>query len=374
MQFLFFTPEDRQNDLTSYRLFNNLLTRGVDLVEIDGSYGEGGGQILRTALAFSAILKIPLRVKNVRATRKNPGLGNQHLAAVNALARISGATSQGNKIGSQTLTFIPQEIRPGDYEFKIGTAGSVTLLLQAIFLPLCLARGGSTLTLVGGTHVPWSPPFHYFSQVLLPNLKPMRVSAEAMIEKWGFYPKGGGRVQLKINPIDGLEPVSLIERGLLKKISGISAIANLPKHVAERQTEQALKRIRRELKINPEIAILSDAPSIGQGSFLFLLAEYEGIVVGFSSLGGRGKPAEKVADEAVDYLKDYVESDGCVDSHLADQLVPFMALARGTSSFTTQRITEHLLTNLWVVAHFVETKIQTWGELGRTGRVDFLNE
>lgn len=344
------------------------------MVEIDGSYGEGGGQILRTTLAFSAILKIPVRVKNIRASRKKPGLGNQHLAAVNALARISGGIVEGNNIGSQTLTFIPQEIRPGDYGFKIGTAGSVTLLLQAIFLPLCLAQGDSTLALFGGTHVPWSPPFHYFSQVLLPTLKPMGVSADALIGRWGFYPKGGGQVRLKISSMDGIKPISLIERGPLTKIRGISAIANLPKHVAERQREQALNRIRRELKLDPEIAVFSDAPSIGEGSFLFLLVEYEGIVVGFSSLGARGKPAEKVADEAVGYLKDYVESDGCVDPHLADQLVPFMALAKGESSFTTTQMTEHLFTNLWVVAHFIETKIQMWGDLGRTGRVDFLNK
>jgi len=344
------------------------------MIEIDGSYGEGGGQILRTALAFSAILKIPFRIKNIRASRRNPGLGNQHLAAVNALARISGAAIEGNKIGSQTLTFIPQEIRPGDYEFRIETAGSITLLLQAIFLPLCLAQGDSTLTLVGGTHVPWSPPFHYFSQIFLPTLKPMKVSAEAMIEKWGFYPKGGGRVQLKINRIDELKPISLVERGPLRKINGFSAIANLPKHVAERQREQALKRVRRELKIDPEINILFDAPSVGQGSFLFLFAEYEGILAGFSSLGARGKPAEKVADEAVDYLKDYIRSNGCVDPHLADQLVLFMALAKGNSSFTTTQMTDHLFTSLWVVGHFVERKIHTRGEPGESGRVDFFNE
>jgi RNA 3'-terminal phosphate cyclase (ATP) len=166
----------------------------------------------------------------------------------------------------------------------------------------------------------------------------------------------------------------LVERGLLKKIRGISAIANLPKHVADRQREQALNRIRGELGIDSEIDILYGAPSIGQGSFLFLLAEYEGIIVGFSSLGARGKPAEKVADEAVDYLKNYIESTGCVDPHLADQLVPFMALAKGKSSFTTTQMTEHLLTNLWVVAHFIETKIQRRGELGGSGRVDFFNE
>jgi len=346
----------------------------VLMIEIDGSYGEGGGQILRTALAFSSILKVPIRVANIRASRKKAGLGNQHLAAVNALARISGAMMEGNKIGSRTLTFIPREILPGDYEFRIETAGSVTLLLQAIFLPLCLTQRDSTMSLVGGTHVPWSPPFHYFSQIFLSMLKSMRVSAKAVIEKWGFYPKGGGRVQLRISGTDELKPISLIERGPLKKINGFSAIANLPKHVAERQREQALKRIRRELKIDPEFSILFDAPSIGQGSFLFLFAEYERILAGFSSLGARGKPAEKVADEAVDSLKNYVESDGCVDPHLSDQLVPFMALAKGNSSFTTTRMTDHLFTNLWVVGHFMGTKIQTRGELGGTGRVDFFNE
>ncbi len=344
------------------------------MIEIDGSYGEGGGQILRTALAYSAISKIPIRVKNIRASRKNPGLGNQHLVGVNALARISGATIEGNKIGSQTLTFTPRETRPGDYKFEIETAGSVTLVLQSIFLPLCLAQGDSTLSLVGGTHVPWSPPFHYFSQVFLPALRPMGVSSEAGIEKWGFYPRGGGLVRLRINPVQELKPISLTERGSSKKIRGISAIANLPKHVADRQKEQALKRIRNELEIDPNLDVLYDAPSIAQGSFLFLLAEYEGIIVGFSSLGARGKPAEKVADEAVDFLKDYIESNGCVDPHLADQLVPFMALAKGNSSFTTTQMTKHLLTNLWVIAHFIEAKIQTLGDLGRPGRVDILNE
>jgi RNA 3'-terminal phosphate cyclase (ATP) len=343
------------------------------MIEIDGSYGEGGGQILRTALAYAAILKTPVRIRNVRANRKKPGLGIQHLASANALARICGGTLEGNRAGSQTLVFIPQEIRPGDYEFKIETAGAVTLLLQAIFLPLCLAQGESRLTLVGGTHVPWSPPFHYFFQVLLRMLESMGIFAQASIEKWGFYPKGGGVARLNIRPVHELKPVSLVERGPLRRIRGMSAVANLPGHVAERQRAQALERIRRELKIEPEIEVLYDAPSIGQGSFFFLLAEYEGIVAGFSSLGARGKPAEKVADEAVDSLKNFLKSDGCVDPHLADQLAPFMALAAGSSSFTTVQMTEHLLTNLWVIGHFRGTKIQRSGEPGGTGRVDFFN-
>jgi len=343
-------------------------------IEIDGSYGEGGGQILRTALALSAILKKPFTIHHIRSKRKNPGLQAQHLEAVEALSTITEAQTEGVRFGSQKITFIPQKILPGDYQFEVRTAGSVSLLLQALFLPLCLAKEKSKLILAGGTHVPWSPSFHYLSEVLLPTLQWMGVSANATIEKWGFYPKGGGRIQLEINPVLELKPISLVERGSLKKIRAISAVSNLPKHVAERQKEQALKRIRRELKIDAEITIQEDVPSNGPGSFLFLLTEYEKTFAGFSSLGARGKPAEKVADEAVDSLKDYIESDGCVDPHLADQVIPFVAMAKGNSSFTTSQITEHLLTNLWAIGHFLEVKVQRRGEIGRTGRVEFLNE
>ena len=342
-------------------------------IEIDGSYGEGGGQILRTALSLSAILRKPFTIHHIRSKRENPGLQAQHLEAVKALAQITEAQIEGVKLGSQKITFIPQKILPGDYQFEVRTAGSITLLLQGIFLPLCLAHGTSNLTLVGGTHVPWSPTFHYLSQVLLHTLKSMGVDAEAGIERWGFYPKGGGKIQLVINPIHELKPISLVDRGLLKKIRGLSAISNLPKHVADRQREQALKRIQRELKIDAEITILYDVPSNGLGSFLFLLAEYEKTLAGFSSLGARGKPAEKVADEAVDFLKNYFSSEGCIDPHLADQLVPFMALAKGNSSFTTTRITEHLLTNLWVIQHFLDMTILRAGERGEKGRVDFIH-
>ena len=344
------------------------------LIQIDGSYGEGGGQILRTALALSAILKKPFTVSNIRSKRKNPGLQAQHLEAIEALARIAEAQTQGVKLGSQEITFVPQDIHPGKYQFEVRTAGSVTLLLQAILLPLCFSKEISSLTLIGGTHVRWSPSFHYLSGVFLPTLERIGVSAGADIEKWGFYPKGGGRIQLKINPVQELKPITLIDRGSLKKIRGISAISNLPGHVAERQREQALKRIQRELQTDGEIAILDNAPSNGTGSFLFLLAEFERGRAGFSSLGVRGKPAEKVADEAVDSLKDYVESDGCVDPYLADQLVPFLALTKGNSSFSTTRITQHLLTNIWVVEHFLKVNVLKVGEEARSGRVEFLNE
>jgi RNA 3'-terminal phosphate cyclase (ATP) len=343
------------------------------LIEIDGSYGEGGGQILRTALALSAILRKPFTIHHIRSKRKNPGLQAQHLEAVGALTKITEAHTEGVKFGSQKITFFPQRIFSGDYQFEVKTAGSILLLSQAIFLPLCVAQGPSRVTLVGGTHVPWSPPFHYFSRVLLPILEPMGISVDATLEKWGFYPQGGGRIQLNIKPVHALKPIHLTDRGSLKKIWGLSTLSNLPRPVAERQKDQALKRIQKELKMDAEINILYDAPSNGPGSFLFLLVEYEKTVAGFSSLGKKGKPAEKVADEAVDDLKDYLSSEGCIDPHLADQLVPFMILAKGNSSFTTTKMTEHLLTNLWVLGHFLQVKVQKQGEIGKTGRVDFLN-
>jgi RNA 3'-terminal phosphate cyclase (ATP) len=348
--------------------------QSVGMIEIDGSFGEGGGQILRTAMALSVIFKRPLTLHHIRAKRKNPGLGHQHLMAVNALAKISGAEVEGNVIGSQKLTFIPEEICSGDYRFQIGTAGSTTLLFQALLLPLCLSQKGFRLTLEGGTHVPWSPPYHYLSEILFPILHYMGASVGGRIDQWGWYPRGGGVIEVEVQGRPSLGPISLLERGSLRKIRGFSAASLLPKHVAERQREEALRRIEKEMKLETEITILPDPPSRGPGSFLFLVTESKGALAGFSSLGRRGKRAEEVAGEAVNSLKDYLEAEGCIDPYLADQLIPFMAVAKGNSSFTTTRITEHLLTNLWVIQHFKNVKISMTGEKGKEGKVELFNE
>ncbi|NWG04824.1 MAG: RNA 3'-phosphate cyclase [Syntrophaceae bacterium] len=345
-----------------------------NLVELDGSYGEGGGQILRTALSLSAILRNPFTISHLRSKRKNPGLQAQHLEAVKAMAQMTNAQTEGVEFGSQRVSFFPQKILPGNYQFEVKTAGSTLLLFQAMFLPLLMAKSLSHITLIGGTHVPWSPPFHYFSEVLLPHLELMGISIEPDIKKWGFYPRGGGKIQFRIHPIDALKPIHLTERGACKRIRGLSVISHLPKHVAERQRDQAMKRIRKELKMESEIHLLYDVPSNGPGSFLFLLAEYEKTVAGFSSLGQKGKPAEKVSDETVDALKEYMEGEGCIDPHLADQLVLFMAFAKGNSSLTTTRMTQHLLTNLWVINHFMPVRIEQQGELEKPGRIKFINE
>jgi RNA 3'-terminal phosphate cyclase (ATP) len=202
----------------------------------------------------------------------------------------------------------------------------------------------------------------------------MGASVEGRIDQWGWYPKGGGVIHVEVQPSPSLGPISLLERGSLRKIRGFSAASLLPRHVAERQKEEALRRIEKEMKMGAEITILPDPPSRGRGSFLFLVAESEGALAGFSSLGRRGKKAEEVAGEAVNSLKGYLEAKGCVDPHLADQLIPFMAMAKGNSSFTTTRVTEHLLTNLWVIQHFKNVRISMTGEKGKEGKVELFNE
>ncbi len=348
------------------------MTETEKIVHIDGSYGEGGGQILRTALAFSTLLNRPIRLTRIRAGRKNPGLQPQHLKSIEALTKITEATTEGVRMGSEAITFIPKKVLPGNYEFDIGTAGSVTLLLQALLLPLSFSEATSHLVLTGGTHVEWSPPFHYLSEVLFPVLSSMGIEAKAEIKEWGWYPKGGGRVEMEIYPASEIKPLTLTHRGTLKRIYGISVSSNLPNHVAERQRDRAHKRVEGELNLKGEIEVLSKVPSIGQGSFLFLVVESERVRAGFSSLGRKGKRAEEVADEVVDSVKEYLRSEACIDPHLADQLVPFMALAKGASSFTTTQITDHLLTNLWVIEHFLNLSVSISGKRGERGKIDLI--
>lgn len=341
---------------------------------IDGSFGEGGGQVLRTALSISSITGMPVKIHHIRAGRKIPGLQPQHLTGVEALSLITHAQTQGARIGSEEITFIPGKITPGNYRFDIKTAGSVTLLLQTLLLPLSLASDKSSLTLIGGTHVPWSPPFHYFNDVLFPILKSMGISINGVIKRWGWYPRGEGLVHIEIEPVSEIKPVSLIRRGKIKRIRGLSAISNLPRHVGERQRDYALKKIEKELKMNTEIEVIYDVPSSGPGSFFFLVVETEGAIAGFSSLGKKGIPAEKVSDDAYKQLKDYIQREECLDPHLSDQIVPFMALAKDSPSFSTTKITDHMLTNIWVVRNFFNKKILLKGEKGGGGEVEFFND
>ncbi len=340
------------------------------MIEIDGSFGEAGGQILRTALSLSCLLKKPFRMINIRKGRKKPGLKPQHLTCVHALALISSAMVRGDAIGSTELVFEPDDPKPGDYFFDIGTAGSTSLLLQAILPPLIFAKEGSRITLTGGTHVPFSPPYHFISDIFAPMLSRLGIRVQTSIVNYGFYPKGGGKITAEVSPSVKLEALSLVDRGEVKKVSGISAVSSLPMSIANRQRETAL-RLLEQNKITVEIETLQ-VTSYSPGTFVFLKSATKDCLAGFSSLGERGKKAETVGEEAAREFLDYFSSHACLDLHLADQIVLYLAVVNGESIFTTSRITDHLLTNLWVIEKFLGIKYSIVGEKGNPGKVNII--
>ena len=337
------------------------------MLEINGSYGEGGGQILRTALSLSCVVKIPFRLYNIRKGRMKPGLMPQHLTCVHALTRISGATVQGGSLGSTELVFEPKETMPGDYFFDIGTAGSTTLLLQSILPALVFANAFSSLTLKGGTHVPFSPPYHFISEVFIPVLRGIGIPIDMTIGRYGFYPKGGGDISVRIYPHKGIKGLTLTNRGEGMSVAGISAVANLPASIADRQ-KAAAEAVLRPLPIQHEIKT-AEVPSFGQGTFVFLKAETQHCIAGFSALGGRGKRAEAVGEEAGRAFLSYYATKACIDQHLADQLALYLCLAEGASVFTTSGVTNHLLTNLRVIGQFLKARYSVDGDKGKPGKI-----
>ncbi|NOZ67736.1 MAG: RNA 3'-phosphate cyclase [Deferribacteres bacterium] len=338
----------------------------METIEIDGSFGEGGGQILRTALSLSCITGRALRLFNIRKGRKKPGLMPQHVTCVRAASEISGAKVSGAETGSTELMFTPREIRPGGYYFDIKTAGSSSLVLQTLLPPLVSAGGPSRITIKGGTHVPFSPCYDYISRVFLTMLDRLGVRVESSINRYGFYPKGGGEVSFKVLPAKEIKGLNITVKGKLLSASGYSGVANLPASIAERQKNSLIRTIA---PLSADIRVM-EVPSPGEGTFVFLKAEYEGAPAGFSSLGKRGKPAEEVGREAAEEFLDFHNTRACLDPYLSDQIVIYLSLAREKSSFTASRITRHLMTNLWVIEKFLDIRYQTEGDLNSEGRVD----
>ena len=350
-----------------------------DPIEIDGSYGEGGGQILRTALSLSTLTGRPSRISRVRAGRREPGLRPQHLAAVRALASICGAEVAGDSVGSDLVRFAPTHAPvAGDYAFDIaavagsGSAGAVTLLLQSLLLPLSLATGTSRVRLAGGTHVAWSPPYHYLAEVYLPLIERIGFRARLELGMWGWYPKGGGVVSAEIEGLgptgaDTLRPLDVRDRGKLASVWGVSAASNLPEHIIERQRSRAIQRLRAR-HIRADIERVAP-PSPGPGTVVFLVAEYEQVNAGFTGYGRLRYPAEKVADDAVDAFEAHLRSKAALDPHLADQVLLPLALAPGASAYTTSAVTRHLLTVRWAIQRFIEREIVITGDEGQVGTV-----
>ena len=244
---------------------------------------------------------------------------------------------------------------PGDYRFEIGTAGSASLVLQTLFLPLSRAPKSSVVEIIGGTHVPWSPCFHYLLLQWLEYLRRIGLEAELEMPRAGFYPRGGGILVANVKPAGEIKPLILESRGKLVMVRGISAVGNLPGHIAERQKAQAEKRLTQH-SLPHEIELL-EMPAVGKGTMLLLLGEFENSRCCYYGLGEIGKRAEKVADEACDALFEFLKTDGVFDEHLADQIVLPLSLAKGTSKFVTPKITPHLLTNLEVIKKFMAVEV-----------------
>jgi RNA 3'-terminal phosphate cyclase (ATP) len=291
----------------------------------------------------------------------------QHLKAVEAASAVGMARVKGAQLGSQFLIFEPTGTQSGEFHFDIGTAGSTSLVLQTILIPLSFAHASSTVTLIGGTHVPWSPCFHFLELHWLHYMRRIGFNIQLQLEAAGFYPRGGGRVRAAVQPVAALSPLRLTSRGPLKRIRGISAVANLEVSVAERQKLQALKRLS-EVSRAVEIEIFR-LPSPSRGTLLLLLAEFENSQCCFYGLGARGKPAERVADEAVGGFLDFLATDGTVEHYLADQLVLPLALASGISQVRTSKVTQHLATNAEIVEMFLPVAVEVDGEIGQPGSV-----
>lgn len=323
------------------------------MITIDGSYGEGGGQILRTSLSLSLITGKPFSIEKIRSGRKKPGLMRQHLTAVNAAAEIGDAKVSGNAIGSQAFQFEPRAIRSGKFHCAIGTAGSCTLVLQTILPALIIADGPSQVILEGGTHNPFAPPFDFLAKAFLPLVGRMGPRVVAELEKPGFFPAGGGRFRVAIAPEKALKPLSLMERGPIKRQLACASVSNLPMKIAHRE----LKVVSKNLGWPREcLQAVNVEDAHGPGNVLTIEMESDALTEVFTGFGERGVSAEKVAARAAGQAMDYLTHDVPVGRYLADQLLVPMAIAGG-GRFLTVPPSRHTLTNIDIIKYFMDVSI-----------------
>lgn len=346
----------------------------ADIVELDGSMGEGGGQILRTAVALCAILGKPLRIFNIRAKRSKPGLRPQHLTAVKSVARLCNATVSGLGIGSLELRFIPSKIVSGNMKFDTGTAGSTTLILQSMLPAMAYADGEVELELIGGTNNPLAPPYEYFENVMLPVLLGISFDCETQLIRRGFYPRGGGRLKCLAKPLIKLKPLVMTEFGKVEKVGGLAYSCRLPEHVAKRMAKSAIDKLG-EHDYSAEISEEALGPenpkcSVDPGCGIVLFAKLtSGAIIAGDRLGERGVAAEKVGEEAASQVIAQLAAKAPVDSHLGDQMIVWSSLADGLSELKITRLTSHAFTSIEVCRLITQCRIEVDGRLGEPGLV-----
>ncbi len=325
-----------------------------EMIKIDGSYGEGGGQIVRSSLALSLVTGRPFEIDNIRAGRKKPGLMRQHLTAVNAAAEVGCAKVTGNTIGSRKITFEPQTVNAGKYHFTIGSAGSTTLVLQTILPPLLVADKYTKITLEGGTHNPYAPPFDYLDKCFAPVINRMGPSVKMNLKRPGFYPAGGGRFTVEIQPVEKLDRIELIERGDITARRAKAYVANLPEQIGHRE----LKVIKQRLNWDKNwLELVEVKDSIGPGNLVTAEVRSENVTEMFTGFGMRSVPADKVPVPLVKEAREYLAAGVPVGRHLADQLLIPFAMAGG-GRFRTVPLTMHSLTNIETIKKFLDVDFE----------------
>ncbi len=323
------------------------------MLTIDGSEGEGGGQILRSALALSLVTGTPFRIENIRAGREKPGLLRQHLACVRAAEQIGGGRVAGAELGSRELEFHPGAVRPGDYRFAVGSAGSACLVVQTVLPPLLTASAASTIVVEGGTHNPAAPPWDFLARVFFPLLARCGARVETTLERHGFFPAGGGRFTVSIEPASKLAGFTLLERGAILKRSARALVAEVPRAVGERELRVVSEKVT-GFEDRGEVVEVRNSAGPGNALLVELACEHTNEL--FAGFGERGVRAEEVADRVVRELRAYLAAGVPVGSHLADQLLLPLALA-GDGAFHTLRLSEHARTNLGIVERFLPVRI-----------------
>jgi RNA 3'-terminal phosphate cyclase (ATP) len=339
------------------------------LIEIDGSAGEGGGQILRSSLALAILTGRPFKLVNVRANRQRPGLQPQHLMSVRAAGAVCQARYKGASVGSSVLHFEPGEVKAGDYRFDIGTAGATGLVLHTVYLPLAL-RGSapSTVTVTGGTHNAHAPCYHFNETTWAAHLRRLGIEVELEMVRPGFYPRGGGEVRAVVHPCPRVKGLTLTTCPALTTAGGFSAVASLPESVARRQARRLATRLKAEA-VESHIPLEEWEGSRGPGSVATVVFRQAPVPTLFFGLGERGKPAEAVADEAADEAIAFRDGKAPVDPHSADQLLLPLAFSPDASEYRTSQVTRHLTTNIETVRRFVDRNITLDAGEGEPGTV-----
>lgn len=338
------------------------------MLTIDGSHGEGGGQIIRTSLALSLITGKSFRVERVRARRDPPGLKRQHLAAVHAAAQIGGAEVTGASVGAREFTFVPGRVRPGEYTFSIGTAGSTTLVLQTVLPPLMKADGPSVITLEGGTHNVFAPPFDFLQKSFLPLVNRTGPNVTAELERYGFYPPGGGRFHVYVEPSAGARRLDIEELGRVRTRRAVALVVKLPPSVGERELAVVRERLG-WTDADAEMRVEESRNALSPGNVLMIEVESDELTEVFTGVGERGVRAETIAERAAKEAERYFEVGAPVGEHLADQLLIPLALGAG-GSYVTGPPSLHTTTNVEIIRKFLDVRIALEEQRGGRWRVE----